>query len=678
MAPLSLDKDFLTGVPAMDDEHRALAEAINALVEAEHNSAPASVANALMDQLIVLSTAHFAHEEEWMRAGGCVPEFLDKHIAAHQSFIEQLSRTRQAMAAGGDFRHLVNFLTRWATHHILGMDQSAARQIRLIQNGHEPSQAYFEQRPPASEVPTASMLDAMSSLYRIIAERNDTLADLNQNLEQQVLARTEALTETNRKLLTEHQALRDAMQALEATQKRLLESEHKRSNEARRHMEFFLSQIIDGDPVPTLVIDAEHRITHWNKACAVIAGLPAEEMLGTKEQWRAFYPEARPILADLIVDGALEADLNTHYHDIFRRSKTVADAFEAESFFPRLGVDGRWLSFTAAPIRDAEGRIIGAIETLQDVTERRRAEEALRDHQEQLAAEVASRTSELKEANNRLAAEQSELTALLAKVDEAQQQVLQSEKMAAIGQLAAGVAHEINNPIGFVTSNLGALRGYITHLLDLIDAYESEKPAEIAQARQAADLDFLREDLPALLDESQDGLDRVRRIVQDLKDFSRVDQAEWQHADLNAAMESTLNVVRNELKYKADVIVELGNIPEIDCVPAQLNQVFMNLLVNAAQAIPERGKIFVRSGVDRNYVWFEVEDTGQGMNDETCRRIFEPFFTTKPVGKGTGLGLSISYDIVVKRHKGMLDVRSKPGVGTCFRITLPMAAVMTS
>jgi signal transduction histidine kinase len=157
-----------------------------------------------------------------------------------------------------------------------------------------------------------------------------------------------------------------------------------------------------------------------------------------------------------------------------------------------------------------------------------------------------------------------------------------------------------------------------------------------------------------------------------LKDFSHVDHADRQIADLNAAMESTLNVVWNELKYKAEVIRELGEIPPVDCVPAQINQVFMNLLVNAAQAIPKQGKIFVRSGLENEQVWFEVEDTGSGMSSETQQRIFEPFFTTKPVGKGTGLGLSISYDIIVKKHHGRMDVNSEIGKGSRFRLWLPL------
>ncbi|MFZ2268850.1 MAG: ATP-binding protein, partial [Azonexus sp.] len=381
------------------------------------------------------------------------------------------------------------------------------------------------------------------------------------------------------------------------------------------------------------------------------------------------------VMADLIVDGSLEDKFDTYYHGHFRRSPNIAGAFEGEALFPHMGDNGRWLFFTAAPLCDADGQRIGAIETLQDVTERHRAEDDLRQYQNHLEEIVAERTSQLGEANIKLENDRKELELLLTKVEEAQQQLLQSEKMAAIGQLAAGVAHEINNPVGFVNSNLGTLKTYINNLLRLIDAYEAVEAGgdrnALAAARQAADLEFLREDLPSLLHESQDGLNRVTKIVQDLKDFSRVDQAEHQLANLNESLESTLNVVCNEIKYKAEVVRELGNIPQVECVPAQINQVFMNLLVNAAQAIEQRGTITLRSGADGDQVWFEIADTGKGMSQEVQNRIFEPFYTTKPVGKGTGLGLSISYDIIVKKHGGRIEVNSEPGQGTTFRITLP-------
>ena len=300
---------------------------------------------------------------------------------------------------------------------------------------------------------------------------------------------------------------------------------------------------------------------------------------------------------------------------------------------------------------------------------------SLAQSNQKLEIRVQERTRELATAKERLEREQEELRQLLGKIEQAQQQLLQSEKMAAIGQLAAGVAHEINNPVGFVNSNMGTLEKYMRRLLDVIAAYEAHaaggQRGALDQALRTADIEFIREDLPALLRESQDGLARVTRIVQDLKDFSHVDQSAQTLTDLNAEMESTLNVVWHEIKYKAEVIREYGKLPEIVCMPAQINQVFMNLLVNAAQAIEQSGRITLRSGLDGEYVWIEIEDTGAGMSQEVRQHIFEPFFTTKPVGKGTGLGLSISYDIIVKRHGGSIDVRSQPGVGTCFRIRLP-------
>ena len=247
-----------------------------------------------------------------------------------------------------------------------------------------------------------------------------------------------------------------------------------------------------------------------------------------------------------------------------------------------------------------------------------------------------------------------------------QAQLLQSEKMASIGQLAAGVAHEINNPIGYVYANFSTLSGYVTELLALAQGGGSG-----SGSGKPLDLEFLSEDLPDLLRETRDGLDRVTKIVRDLKDFSRVDTTDaWELADLVAGLESTLNIVQNEVKYKATIERALVALPAVVCRPSEINQVFMNLLVNAAQAIPERGVIRLASGFDDEQVWIEVADTGKGMTTEVRNRIFEPFYTTKPVGEGTGLGLSLSYTIVQK-HQGRIDVDSEPGRGTTFRITLP-------
>jgi PAS domain S-box-containing protein len=265
------------------------------------------------------------------------------------------------------------------------------------------------------------------------------------------------------------------------------------------------------------------------------------------------------------------------------------------------------------------------------------------------------------------------------RLEEAQNQLLQSEKLASIGQLAAGVAHELNNPIGFVHSNLGSLDGYLKDLFEIIDASESagEPLAAVRRLKEEKDYAFIKSDIGALVTESRDGLVRVRKIVQDLKDFSRVGEAEWQWADLHKGLDSTLNIVWNELKYKCKVSKEYGELPEVHCLPSQLNQVFMNLLVNAGQAIVERGEITIRTGRQGDSVWVEVQDTGSGIPQENLHRIFEPFFTTKPVGKGTGLGLSLSYGIVVK-HRGRLEVQSQVGKGSTFRVVLPIDPLLES
>jgi len=290
---------------------------------------------------------------------------------------------------------------------------------------------------------------------------------------------------------------------------------------------------------------------------------------------------------------------------------------------------------------------------------------------------VQARTAELHRLNATLITEKGRQADLIKKLEAAQNQLLQSERMASIGQLAAGVAHEINNPVGFVNSNLGSLQRYVQGMLQLLQAYEDHEDAlpdparqAINQVKQTVDIDFLREDIPTLLSESADGLRRVTRIVQDLKSFSHVDEAERQLADLEAGLESTLRVVWNELKYKADVVKEYAGIPKIECFPFQLNQVFMNLLVNASQALEGHGTITIRTGQDDTHVWVEVQDTGKGMAPDTVARIFEPFFTTKPVGQGTGLGLSLSYGIV-KKHHGDIQVQSSPGQGSRFTVRLP-------
>jgi two-component system, NtrC family, sensor kinase len=277
----------------------------------------------------------------------------------------------------------------------------------------------------------------------------------------------------------------------------------------------------------------------------------------------------------------------------------------------------------------------------------------------------------------------SKLRNAYADLQSAQSQILQQEKMASIGQLAAGIAHEINNPIGFIISNLGSLQKYINRVeafmrmqAEAIEQLAADKPdangvlEAINEHKRSLKLDYILEDSESLIKESLDGADRVKHIVQNLKNFSRIDETEIKESDINEGLESTINIVWNELKYKVTLHKDYGDIPLIKCNPGQMNQVFLNILINAAQAIDKHGEIFVKTWYDSGHVNISISDTGCGIPADKIDRIFEPFFTTKEVGKGTGLGLSIAYDIV-KKHHGTIKVKSTVGEGSAFTIALP-------
>ncbi|MBW4053876.1 MAG: PAS domain-containing protein [Proteobacteria bacterium] len=273
-----------------------------------------------------------------------------------------------------------------------------------------------------------------------------------------------------------------------------------------------------------------------------------------------------------------------------------------------------------------------------------------------------------------------------AELQQGQTQIFQQEKMASIGQLAAGVAHEINNPMGFISSNLSTMGKYMekisafeTAMIEAVqDKGDTETVATLGELRKKMKIDFILDDIKNLLDESRDGAERVRRIVQDLKSFSHVDEAECKPVSVNECLDATLNMLRNEIKYIADVEQEYNpDLPMLLCFPQQINQVFMNILVNAAHAIEGHGVIAIKTLLEADDIVVRISDTGKGVAPENLTRIFEPFFTTKEVGKGTGLGLSISYDII-KKHGGDIHVESEAGVGTTFIIRLPLNHVFES
>ena len=382
--------------------------------------------------------------------------------------------------------------------------------------------------------------------------------------------------------------------------------------------------------------DAKGKISFINSEARILIGREEEELIGNN---------IHDVAYGCMIEEAVSA---REGNPILRALHGFRTYREEDGTFYRQDGTTLPIAFVVSPVIDDSG-YAGSITVFRDITTRK----AIQEKQQ----------------------------ALIDKLQDAHTQLLQSEKMASIGQLAAGVAHEINNPVGYINSNMGSLRQYVSDLFSLMDGYKKlkalvpdENPLhqELQNLEQKLDIEFLKEDIQCLLDESDEGIHRVKQIVNDLKDFSRLDSTEWHWADLESGLDSTLNIVHNEIKYKADVVKEYASIPQIECIGSQLNQVFMNLMVNGAHAIEERGTITLRTGTeDDGWIWVEVADTGKGIESEALSRIFDPFYTTKPVGKGTGLGLSLSYNII-ERHGGKIEVESEVGKGTCFRVSLPV------
>lgn len=558
---------------------------------------------------------------------------------------------------------------------------------------------------------------------------------------------------------------------------------------ARKAMERLLREqksLVDGllqnSATPIYVLDPHHRVIVWNKACEELTGVKAEQVIGTRDHWKAFYEQERPCLADVLLDGS-DLDLLHSLYENGREGGFHDEELQAEGWYHKLGGADRYLSFNAALVRDEFGAIVAAIQTLQDITERKKSEDKTRSSREELLLQherldelfhqveqakqewettldciddiviLADANGKIRRFNRPLGEltglsfhellgrpwfevvelsgfeekvfpeqglelyhpdsqrwflvtcypftepehngvtgmvvslhERTAIKKITAELEQANRdlkqahlQQLQSEKMASVGQLAAGVAHEINNPIGFVASNLGTLEKYLAKITAFLALQEQELATQgdaeqlkrIAAQRHQMKIDSILGDLGDLVAESRDGVARVGKIVRDLKSFSRVDEAEHKMADVIECLESSINIVWNELKYKATLTRDFAELPPILCFPGQLNQVFVNLLVNAAQAIETRGTIDLKGWAENDQVVIQITDSGCGISEENCQRIFDPFFTTKEVGKGTGLGLSISYDII-KKHQGEISVASRPGQGTSFTIRLPL------
>ena len=434
-------------------------------------------------------------------------------------------------------------------------------------------------------------------------------------------------------------------------------SARKHDEQAVIEKQNYIDKIFNAATVGILVVDGmDFTIVEANPTALAMIGAPREMILGSHcHQWICTQTTDESPITRLVgrVDHT-ESELRT--------------------------VEGRCVPIVKNVSMTMLNGRMHLVESFIDITRLKAAEEKAHQLNDELEQRVTERTAQLEKANQ-------DLRNALQDLKKTQSLLLQSEKMASIGQLAAGVAHEINNPVGFVKSNLHTIDNYRKDLTRLIQGYEAlaaclntsaSQEDHVRQCLDAADdikqdidFSFIMDDFENAIQESAEGLMRVAKIVADLKNFAHMEAKEAEWMDINAGIESTLHIVWNELRYKAEVTKELGPLPQVRCYPQRINQAVMNLLVNAGQAIRQKGRISIKTSAANGRVSIEIRDTGEGIAPENLNKIFDPFFTTKEVGKGTGLGLNVVYNII-KSHKGHIDVDSTPGLGSTFTVHLPV------
>lgn len=405
------------------------------------------------------------------------------------------------------------------------------------------------------------------------------------------------------------------------------------------------------------MLDPKGRVASWNKGAEAIKGYQAHEIIG--QHFSRFYT------VEDLEDGKPDREL---------KIAIATGSYEEECWRLRKNGSRFWANVLITALFDENGELRGFSKVTRDFTERKQIEDNLRQSEFELRQKAQ------------------ELENTLIELYKTQTQLVQSEKMSSLGQLVAGIAHEINNPVNFIFGNLAPASNYAQDLLRLLYLYQQHYPnphLEIQAEAEAIDIEFLVEDFPKILSSMKIGAERIQDIVRSLRNFSRMDEAEVKEVDIHEGIDSTLMILQNRLKTKAEcpdiqVIKEYEDLPLVECYAGQLNQVFMNILSNAIDAVEESNKqrslqnivespscIRINTSINTDSVVITISDNGNGISEDILTKIFDPFFTTKKVGKGTGLGLSISYQIVTVKHSGKLWCESIPKQGTKFVIELP-------
>ena len=552
-----------------------------------------------------------------------------------------------------------------------------------------------------------------------------------------------------------------------------------------------LQSIIGSSPIPAFIIGKDHLIIYWNKALEELSGIKSEEVVGTGQQWRAFYKSERPSMADLLVDG-FQKEIPHWYAGKFIKSKLIAGAYEATDFFPELGKKGRWLRFTAAVIRNSKGAVVGAVETLEDITQAKKAEEALLKAHEELEIKVKERTHKLAKTNKALKETTDHLSLILeflpivsytCNADEnltitfvsnrikeitgytpaqftddpafwqehihpdeqkeilkelksathkgiyqfeyrfqaadgsyrwfsdhrhlikpgnrsrrymvgawqditedrrvrqegefRMQQMIQSHKLKALGEVVTGVAHEINNPVSFIANNIPLLEEMWTAVEPILASDGASHPDWSDKGIGYVEVCT---NMKEIIEEFKIASQRIKRVITGLKEFARVDETvQKKPIQIEEVIQGVLIIVGAQVRKTVssiDLYID-SCLPTIQGHFQKIEQVIANLLINAHQSVtPDRkGRIIITArNIERlNSLLIEIEDNGIGMKKEVLDHIFEPFFTTRRDREGTGLGLSISYGLI-KEHRGIIGVTSRPDIGSRFSIYLPLDA----